>query len=383
MPHVNAIAPGIPAPAAGLPLLWILASPHAGDNRQLLTLAEALGWPYELKRLAFRRREALVRLTASPSLAAVDSASRRLIAPPYPDLVIAAGRPTEAVAFWIRRHGNPSAKLVYVGTPWTIDHFDLVITTPQYRLPDRANVLHNSLPLHDIDPRNLTLATAAWSERLAALPRPLTAVLVGGSSGPYVFSPAAGARLGQQANRIAQNEGGSLLVSTSPRTPPAVAEALFAAISVPHHGHRFHGGAGENPYFAYLALAKRIIVTADSISMMTEAAATGKPVLLFDFEEKKRAMRAELAGPADGDKLPPPHWLGRDLSSTAFRLAMRFGPPRWSRDLRIVHRALTETGQASWIDDPRPAIRSPQTGELERSVSRVRALLGSQHSESR
>ncbi len=372
-----------PRPKPGRPSCGFLASPHAGDNRQLLTLADALGWPCEVKRLAFRRHEALVRLAAAPSLAAVDAASRRLIAPPYPDLVIAAGRPTEAVAFWIRRHGNPSAKLVYVGTPWTLDRFDLVITTPQYRLPDRANVLHNSLPLHDVDPQNLARAATAWSSRLADLPRPLTAVLVGGSSGPYVFSPAAGDRLGRQASRLAQDEGGSLLVSTSPRTPPAVAEALFAAISVPHHGHRFRAEPDENPYFAYLALAQRIIVTADSISMMSEAAATGKPVLLFDFEEKERAMRAELPGPASGESLPPPHWRGGDLASTAFRLAMRFGPPRWSRDLRIVHRALIETGRASWIDDPQPARGSPQTEELQRSVSRVRGLLRGQEGRSR
>jgi mitochondrial fission protein ELM1 len=37
-------------------------------------------------------------------------------------------------------------------------------------------------------------------------------------------------------------------------------------------------GAGENPYFGYLGLADYVIATADSVSMITEAGATGKPV---------------------------------------------------------------------------------------------------------
>ena len=43
-------------------------------------------------------------------------------------------------------------------------------------------------------------------------------------------------------------------------------------------------GSGENPYFAYLALADAVLVTADSISMISEAAATGKPVHVLGLD---------------------------------------------------------------------------------------------------
>lgn len=43
-------------------------------------------------------------------------------------------------------------------------------------------------------------------------------------------------------------------------------------------------GAGENPYFAYLALADAFLVTADSVSMISEAAATGKPIHILDLD---------------------------------------------------------------------------------------------------
>src|SRR5262250_2513041 len=113
-----------------MPRTWLLASPHQGDNTQLLALGA--------------------------TLLGLDRQRSSRIAPPWPDLVIGAGRPTEAVALWLRRHANPNVRLVYLGTPWApLDRFDLVITTPQYRLPQRANVLHNSLPLHGLTPERL------------------------------------------------------------------------------------------------------------------------------------------------------------------------------------------------------------------------------------
>ena len=340
-----------------------------------MALANGLGWPFAVKRLSYRRHETLARLLARPSLSAVASASRPQLTPPWPDLVIAAGRATEAVGFWIKRHGNPAVKLVYVGTPWSaLGRFDLVIATPQYRLPQHPRVLRNALPLHGVTRERLAEAEALWSPRLAHLPRPLTAVLAGGSSGPYVFKPEAGRRLGLAANRLVQEAGGGLLISTSARTPPTVTDAIIGAITVPHLAHRFETGGSENPLFGYLALADRVIVTADSISMIAEAAATGKPVTLFDIEEGARSMRAEERISSVGGRLPPPRWLGADFSSTLFRLAMRLAPPRWSRDLRIVHRDLVDSGAASWMDEPHPSRPVPAQQDLERAVSAVRNL---------
>ncbi len=366
-------APTAAEPAKLQPRTWILSSPHSGDNSQLMALAMTLGWPFEVKRLRYRSIETLVRLAGLPSLLGVDPASRSALAPPYPDLIIAAGRAAEAVAFWLRRHGNPALRLVYVGTPWSpLSRFDLVIATPQYRLPERPNVLHIALPLHGVDNGKLAQAATVWSTRLAHLPRPLTAVLVGGSSGPYVFTTAAGERLGAAASRLAERSGGSLLISTSARTPEAVTDAIVKAIKVPHHMHRFARGNGDNPFLAYLALASTIIVTADSISMISEACATSKPVLLFDIEQGRRSMRAEEQVAQATGKLPPPHWLGRDLTSTLFRLAMRFAPPRWSRDLRIVHRNVMANGHASWLDQPLPEVPVPMQPDLDRVAGRVR-----------
>jgi mitochondrial fission protein ELM1 len=362
--------------ATEAPRTWLLASPHTGDNTQLLSLADALCWPFEIKRFAYKSIEAVSRLVSRPTLIAVDREKSDAIAPPYPDLVICAGRPTEAIAMWIRRNGNTSVRLVYVGTPWArLDQFDLVITTPQYRLPVLPNVLHNALPLHHVEPQKLSAAALSWESRLVHLPRPWIAVLVGGPSGPYGFDAAAATRLARDASAVAEAAGGALLVTTSARTPSAVTDALSAAITAPSYFFRWTPVTEENPFAAYLALADRFIVTADSISMLAEASATGKPLMLFDPEEERQSMRAEEDGVAVGDRLPPPHWLGRDLSTTAFRLAMRYGPVAWSRDLRIVHRQLVDAGRASWLGDTPSSPHPVSAGQdMAQSVARIRAL---------
>jgi len=75
--------------------------------------------------------------------------------------------------------------LMHTQAPW--EHFDLIITTPQYRLPERPNILHNTAPLTRVDPQRLAAAVADWAPRLAHLPRPFTALLVGGNSSTFLL----------------------------------------------------------------------------------------------------------------------------------------------------------------------------------------------------
>lgn len=358
------------SPDRGQPRTWILQSPHSGDNTQLRALGEALGWPVEVKRLVYRKGEGLLRLLSLPTLAGLDKAASNPIEAPWPDLVICSGRGAESVAFWLRRQ-NPSLRIVFIGTPWSaLARFDLVITTPQYRLPRAPNVLHNLLPLHDATPGRIASEARRWEDRLAHLPRPFTAVLIGGSSGPYRFTPEAARRLAKDASALANEEGGSLLVTTSARTGKEAADAFEAALSVPSFLYRWQRDAADNPFHAVLGLASRVVVTADSISMMAEASSTGKPVLLFDIEDGRYAMRAEAEG-------APISWRGRTLDATFFRLLINHASPRFSRDLRVVYRQLVAAGHASWLGDPAgPPAAAPAGDELARAVARVRQLFG-------
>ena len=77
--------------------------------------------------------------------------------------------------------------------------------------------------------------------------------------------------------------GGSAIITTSSRTRPEVAGALEAAFSVPAVLHRYRANDPQNPYFGILALADAFVVTSDSVAMLSEAAATGRAVHIFDL----------------------------------------------------------------------------------------------------
>ncbi len=349
------------------PKVWLLCGYKAGDNAQLLALARALGWPYQIKRMAYRPYELLVGRFGA-TLAGIDPARSDPLAPPWPDLILTAGRRNEAAALWIQKQAGKPVRIVHVGRPWApLDRFDLIVTTPQYQLPPRSNVLVNRLPLHDLDRAALGQAATRWRERVTVKP-PFVTVLLGGDSGPYLFEAAAARRLARQVSELARSRSASLLVTSSARTPPDALDAFEAALDVPYQLHRY--GEGDNPYRAFLGLAGAVVVTGDSISMLTEACVTGRPVFIFPFGHGRWAMRPQAPVIP---RLPP--WHRRRLKAWRSALALTLAPKRMRREIRRIHQALIASGHAAWLGEPFDHPPPPLPDELGRTAMRVRALL--------
>ncbi len=356
--------------------IWVLAGDKPGDNAQSLSLADALGWPTEVKHLRYIPvPKPLAGKFSSIDRFPLDRAQSSPLEPPWPDLVIGCGRRSVGVAWDIRRQAGPTTRLVQLGRPRAdLDGFDLVVTTPQYRLPERGNVLHLALPLHRPDHEGRARAGAEWAAQFAALPRPWFAVLVGGSAKPFVLDVASARRMASQVNALARAEGGSLLVSTSRRTPTEAARAFVAALDVPSYLHQWAPGGGANPYQAYLALADAFVVTGDSASMLTEACATGKRVWFVELPERlslksrgKNLFRRLVLAPTDS------RLAGSALSRLLSAIPAR-GWIRYPRDLKKLHAALIAGNRALPLGQPFTAPPPPPLDETERAVARVRAL---------
>jgi mitochondrial fission protein ELM1 len=344
------------------PSVWILSGHKAGDNAQLMALAQALGWPFEVKRLAYRRTELATNLLLRVTLAGTVPSRSSPLLPPWPDLVLTAGRRNEPVARWIKRRSGGRTRLVHLGRPWAPpERFDLVVTTPQYFVPERTNVLTVGMPLHAITPAALAAAAPAWEPRLRHLPRPRIAVLVGGSSAPYRFGAEEGAELGRLANEHALGLAGSLLVTTSARTGADAAAAIERALTAPHLFHRWRRDAADNPYRAFLSLADEVVVTGDSISMLAEATATGKPVFIFDLG----GMR---------ERGPRPLRTAKNRASLLHLILMRTAPRRMHRDIRILLQAAVASGRAAWLGEAAPRGSATSGEDLARAAEAVRRL---------
>jgi uncharacterized protein len=363
------------------PRVWVLTGNKAGDNSQVLALAEALGWPFEIKRFVHTRFEIVPNMLLGATIAGVDHEQSSPLQAPWPDLVLSAGRRNEPISRWIKKQAPETVRTVHVGRPWSpLHHFDLIVTTPQYRLPDRPNVLLNQTPLHRVTKERLMREAARWQDRLAHLPKPYVAVVVGGSSGPYSFCTRAAERLAQDASRVDRSLGGSLLITTSARTPAATIDVLEQNIDVPAYLFRWEPNASDNPYFAFLGLAEQVIVTGDSMSMLAEACASRKPVHIFDLGEGENAMRpatVEAAAALRREREGNRPLEGTHVRAFLYRQMMRFGPERLSRDIRIIHAYLVDSGRAVWLGDQFAVDRPlPAMDCLGRAVGRVRALVG-------
>jgi uncharacterized protein len=356
-----------------VPRVWVLLGKGAGGNAQMCNLADALGWPYETKRLAYNRLERLPNLLLAASAVSVDRRRSSPLVPPWPDLVIGASRRSAPVARWIRKRSGGRARLVHllhVQAP--LDRFDLVVTTPQYCLPELPNVLHNVGPLNRPDAERMAAAAARWSSRLDGLPRPFVVLLAGGNSSTYELDGDTARRLGRDASGMARAKGGTLLVSTSPRTPGAAADALCQAIDGPSYVYRWRPDDPDNPYVAFLALADCLVVTVDSASQLVEACATGKPVHLFEWP-----MRP---GSGAGFKGLLRRWRRRGRqhpASPAARLHDRLvylGLIKPPRDFAAFHQALCRRGLLAPLGAGPPSVAPRPLDDLERAVQRVRAL---------
>jgi mitochondrial fission protein ELM1 len=359
------------------PRVWAVLCYRAGDNMQILALAEALGWPFEVKRLAYRPGGRLLDVWRGTTLAGIDRERSSPLEPPWPDLVVSAAMRNEPVCRWIGRQSGGRARYVHIGKPWApAERFDLVVTVPEYPVPDRPNVLRNRLSLHRIEPATLAEAARAWEPRLAGLPRPRIAVLVGGYAGPHCLDREKAARLGRDASALARRMGGgSLLVTTSARTSRAAADALEAVIDRPMRFHRWRPDDSDNPYRGFLALADAIVVTCDSTMMLAEACATGKPVHMFDLLQDDPPPPGEtLAGKLR--RLWGRSNLGR-LQAFLYRAVFWGGwMPRYLvRDVRVVHDELLASGRVVWLGCPFPTGIAPPPNEMIRTVACVRALL--------
>jgi mitochondrial fission protein ELM1 len=254
-----------------------------GDNNQLFALAEALGYPFDAKTITYNSLRFAPFLRRN--LRIVTGESRALLKGPWPDLVIGVGYGSVPVARYIRQQSRGRAKLVHIGNPrGEIEDFDLHITTPQYARGPAANLLELPFPIGNPAKR----AEATFEERkwLRAFPRPRRLVAVGGPARNWRLDEAALVDAVRVIN--GKEPAGSLIVVTSHRTPDEVRQRLGQLVAGPSKTviERF-------PSFGtLLSECDEIYVTADSVSMVSEAILSSKSVGLVPI---KRSFRGLLA----------------------------------------------------------------------------------------
>lgn len=320
---------------------------RAGDNDQVIALAQALGLPFDTKQLEYNRFRSLGPRLLGPSLISLRRHSRELLlAEPPPDLTISAGHRSVAVVQALRDRSGGRTRSIHVGFPRVSPaHFDLVIGTPQYPQPNHPHLLRI--------PYALTAAATAASipldaALLAELPPPRRLLIIGGPTLYWTLDELSLLGTLEAMLAGATRDGGSVLVTTSPRTPAKLSASVAQSLDASQAPSLLTAPGKVPRYLGLLTAADLIHVTADSVSMISDAIWTGKPVALIPIAKS------------------PLGRLGYGLSDH-----LRPGRHIYPQDLRFFWRALADIGIGEQPSLPRTSANK----QMDRILSRMQPIL--------
>lgn len=343
--------------------IWLLAGPRPGELAQQRLLARAMKLPVEEKRLCFSAEDAKrAAFGWKPAMAA----SCGLVGP-WPELLISFGK-TLPAALWVRSASGGKSRIVHLGRPRHVhaDDLDLILPMPQDSVADAPNVLRLRMPLN-ASPVPSVEALHRARQRLASLPRPFTLLVIGGGTRHFRLDEktvvTAVEKLGQQQ----KSAGGSLLVSTSPRTPIAWLAALQAALAasgMPHELSPYRASGDDDVYAEYLALADDCVLTADSASMIADCWRSRLPIRVVT--------------------LLPSYWLRANrrllplLPHSLVSALVRRGLLSATVDLDVWIESLVAQGLIGIFgaSSAPPSWSAEADDDLQRAVQRASALLG-------
>jgi len=297
------------------PVIWALLLPEAGFRSQVMGLAEALndlvhGTVIE-KNVDLRVPWRYLPSTLCPlPLVGLTANSDHLVAP-WPDLVIGCGRRTIPLALAIKRLSSGATKAVFIqDAKAAAPEFDLVFPMNHDGLQG-PNVIAVDTALHRITPEKLASGRDHWRARFEGLKRPLIGVVLGGSTASLRFTEACARDLVAKLERLARETSAGFAITPSRRTDQH-ALAVMRDFALRQPNTWLWDGENDNPYFGILGLSDALIVTEDSVSMVSEALIAGKPVATVPLEGHARRhklfidnLRAKGAVTRFDGTLPP------------------------------------------------------------------------------
>ncbi len=264
------------------PVVWGLLDDRPGHATQVLGIGDALPWPMVEKPMGFGWLAKFDPRILGASVLGLNRKARAGLVPPWPDLLITCGRRCLPVARWIKKQAGGRTRIVHVMRPVVSTDIDLLVLPFHDRklTNEEVEVVRVTGAPHRVSQARLAEARERFWKMFEHLPAPRVAVLAGGPARHVQYRRDWARDMGLRAVTLARGMGGSLMVTTSRRTGgPSTAE-LEATLKLPLVSWK-PGDAAENPYLGMLALADAIVVGVDSVSMMSEACATGRPVYVY------------------------------------------------------------------------------------------------------
>lgn len=264
--------------------VWVLVDDKVGNANQAINLAKCLDFPFEIKKIEHNFLGFLPNWLRFDTLIGIDLAKSSSIDEPYPDVIISSGRKNASVANFIKKN-KPDIFAIHLMHPdLPFENFDLIALPLHDKLERYENIENIFYTLGSpsyISEEELKDESAKFRSELD-MSKPCISLIIGGKTkfGNYLDEDIM--ELVKRASRLAQTIDANLLITSSRRTTQDIDKIAKEHVKVPYFLYDWSKDlAKDNPYMSFLSLSDYFIITADSVSMCSEALRTGKPVYLF------------------------------------------------------------------------------------------------------
>lgn len=340
------------------PKVWVLADDRLGNANQAIALAKALGFPYECKPMAFNLMSRLHNRLLGRSRIGLQPTANRQLHPPWPDIVIAAGRRTAPVSRWIGKQTKGRTRLVQLGRKGgdRAAAFDAVITPVHCYMAFNPKRIETTLPLSPMETLTLVNSTNTQTEAPTFASAKIL-VLLGGPTRRHKFDLPQAKSLSIALLNLQQKYAARLIVAGSPRTAPQVLNELRRIL--PTEASVLNDKEARSRYWSMLASADAVVVTSDSESMLADAIASGHPVYIHELPVKPLSRWLSMGQwvltraqhhPKNKRATTRPQQGLEYLCARAIDIGL-IRPPR---DLNCLHRELYQQGLARPLCNSRP-----------------------------
>lgn len=257
---------------------WVITEGMIGTQNQCVGVAEVLeskyGISYDIKQIGLRQPWKSLSPWLGFEMACTFTPA---IASPWPDIVIAAGRKSIAASRYIKRQNKKTFTVQLQDPKTNPTQFDLVAVPNHDKMRGENVIVTHGAP-NRLTAEKLTKSKSDFANLFEKMPSPRVAVLIGGNSRTHTMSSDVTRDMVNTLNDL----DASLMITTSRRTGEQNQKIIQNGLT--NENNFIWDGTGDNPYFGMLAWADYIIVTSDSVSMLSDAGTTGKPVYVVDLE---------------------------------------------------------------------------------------------------
>ncbi len=388
------VSRGGPRSDATPPRVWTLTDGAPGNEVQVSALASALGWPTERVRPSLGPISELPFAGQGAHLRGLDPSGRdrRKLAPPWPELLIVAGRRVAPVARWIRRQARGRTRVVAIGAGAAIpaEDVDLAVVPRGTMLFPHPHRFVLGGPI--VHPRDPAPVSEVWRERIAGISGRKIAFVIGSGTRRLGLDPRAAESLGHLVAESATGLGAAVLVSASRHAEPAIVEACLRGL----------GGAAltyretpdqrpeERAWSAIVEAADLFVLAGLGETTLVEICSTGRPVFLSPQLHTRGNLisrlrdRFAMAVVRRAEARP-----GNDRGTTRPQEGLELLCARWiaggwvrpRRDVEGLRGRLVRGGRARLLRSPIRAgdlegFSAPEQSDLDGLAARVREMFG-------